>query len=383
MSSRKVAIPHVPKKSPKKVTKPIKIVKDIDDDTFTNSEDDEISEEKPVTVKSPKSATKQKVAIPKPVSKPKKPVEKKVAEKPSLKIVHDSYDTSLSDDNFTHFEEEMLEIFGDEETIRNVRARLLDAPLNEDCTHEVCFDADGLNICKECGCEVESLDFQPEWRFYGSSDNRNAKDPSRCHSSAESNRGGIDDVFTAAKLNHLSLAIRKKTEAKYRQIVGKETLRGKGRKSTVAACLLFTFRDEGDVRTSDDIRKLFELKKQEMSEGLTKYLAVFPNDRLQHIKPSDLIRRIMHQTKIDFRFYKYVLRMAKALEKVDYTLNHSSPQSVASAIVYLYLCLTPSVKENLGLTKTKFAREVGLSDITISKLVKKAAEIIGLSQLDL
>ena len=324
-----------------------------------------------IKVKTPPRKTttpKPQVAKTKPIPPPQKPA---------------PVDTSaaLIDDNFTVFDEEMLEFFGDAQTIQNIRARIIeDAPLGEECPHTQCFDADGINICKECGCEVEKLDFQPEWRWYGATDNRVSKDPSRCHRSKDSVRGGIEKVFTDAKLGHLSLAIRKKTELKYKKIVGCETVRGKGRKSIVAACLLFTFRDEGDVRTSDEIRVMFGLTKQEMSDGLTKYHAAFPEDRVQHIKPSDLIRRIMHLTKIDFSHYKFVLRMAKCLDKVDYTLNHSSPQSVASAIVYLYLCLTPEVKETLGFTKTKFAREVQLSDITISKLVKRAAEIIGLPQ---
>jgi hypothetical protein len=46
-------------------------------------------------------------------------------------------------------------------------------------------------------------------------------------------------------------------------------------------------------------------------------------------------------------------------------------------VLYLYICITPGLKTGLGITKTKFAKDVKLSDITITKLVKKAAEIIG------
>ena len=76
--------------------------------------------------------------------------------------------------------------------------------------------------------------------------------------------------------------------------------------------------------------------------------------------------------------YPSIFKIAKGLEGVDTCLNRSSPQSVASAIVYFYLCLFPKLKTELGLTKTKFAKDVKLSDITISKLVKKIAEIKGM-----
>lgn len=284
----------------------------------------------------------------------------------------------MSADGFSPYDEDLVEIFGEDvvstaDTIKTI----IDAPEEFDCEHKSVFEADGLNICKDCGCEVERLDFQPEWRFYGASDNRSSRDPSRCHRSKESTRGGIDKVFQDAKLGHLPASIRKKTEVKYKTIVGDETVRGTGRKAIVAACLLYTFREEGDVRTADEVGSMFGLSKQDMSFGLTKYHTAFPESRTANIKPSDLIRRIMYLAKIEMTHYKNILRISKCLEKVDTTLNRSSPQSVASAIVYLYICLTPEIKKNLGITKTKFSRDVSLSDITIAKLVKKAAEVIG------
>jgi len=286
------------------------------------------------------------------------------------------------------FDDEFLDFFGDTETYKQIKTKIIESVDHESetCTHDRFIDSDGINICELCGCEIEKLDFQAEWRFYGASDNKTTKDPSRCHRSRETTKGGIDKVFQDSRLGYLNQATRKKAEMKYKEIVGDETVRGKRRKSIVAACLLYTFRDEGDVRTSDEVRKMFcglngsgaGLTKQEMSEGLRRYHSVFKEDRTQHIKPADLIRRTMHLTKINISYYKYILRIAKCLEGVDSTLNRSSPQSVASAIVYFYLCLNPKLKNELGMTKTKFAKDVKLSDITISKLVKKTAEIIGM-----
>jgi transcription initiation factor TFIIIB Brf1 subunit/transcription initiation factor TFIIB len=295
----------------------------------------------------------------------------------------------MSNVSFTPYDEELVEFFGEDaaSTCKSLN-NVINAPEDE-CSHSLCFDVDGINICRACGCEIEVLDFQPEWRYYGASDTRTSKDPSRCHRSKESTRGGIDKVFQDAKLGHLPQAIRKKTEQKYKKIVGGETVRGRGRMSIVAACLLNTFRDEGDIRTADEVGGLFTLTKQEMSTGLTRYHATFPESRTINIKPSDLIRRIMHLTKIDFTHYRNIFRIAKCLEKVDPVLNRSSPQSVASSIVYLYLCLPQedneteeekkSLRKTMGITKTKFARDVNLSDITITKLVKRAAEVIGQS----
>jgi len=256
--------------------------------------------------------------------------------------------------------------------------------LTVQCEHTRYSEVEGNSVCEDCGCEVKTLDYQPEWRFYGSSDSRNTGDPSRCHRTKESTRGGIDKVFQDHKLLHIPQSIRKKTEVKYKLMVGNDTVRGKGRRARVAACLLFVYRDESDNRTSDEIRGMFDLTKQEMSVGLTHYHATFPEDRVKHLNPPALIQRVMKKMKINIpRHYRYILRIARCLEKTDGTLTRSNPASVAAAIVYLYLCLTPKLKKFIGLTKTKFARQMKLSDITITKLVRQAASVIGLTAIEM
>ena len=53
-------------------------------------------------------------------------------------------------------------------------------------------------------------------------------------------------------------------------------------------------------------------------------------------------------------------------------LGRSNPQSVAAAIVWLYLCLNPEVKAEHHLSKSLYAKRVSLSEITISKLAKES-----------
>ena len=253
-----------------------------------------------------------------------------------------------------------------------------------ECQHTRCSDVEGTSVCDECGCEVKTLDFQPEWRFYGASDSRNTGDPSRCHRTKESTRGGIDKVFQDHKLVHIPQAIRKKTEVRYKKMVGNDTVRGKGRRARVAACLMYVYRDDGINYTADEVRGMLDLTKQEMSVGLTHYHATFPEDRTKHLNPQDLIQRVMTRMKINrAKHYKYILRIARCLDKTDRTLIRSNPASVAAAIVYFYICLTPTLKKQLDFTKTKFARKMKLSDITITKLVKQAALIIGLSAVEM
>lgn len=259
-----------------------------------------------------------------------------------------------------------------------------DCELTKACEHAKHTEIDGTSVCEECGCELKTIDFQPEWRFYGASDSRNTGDPSRCHRTKESTRGGIDKVFQDHKLTHIPQAIRKKTEVRYKMMVGGDTVRGKGRKARVAACLMYVYRDEGINYTADEIRAMFDLTKQEMSVGLTHYHATFPEDRVKNLNPQDLVQRVMTKMKIAYApHYKYILRIARCLFKTDRILTRSNPASVAAAIVYFYICLTPALKKQIGFTKTKFARQMKLSDITITKLVKQAALIIGMESIEM
>jgi transcription initiation factor TFIIIB Brf1 subunit/transcription initiation factor TFIIB len=281
------------------------------------------------------------------------------------------------------FDEEFLDFFKDVNTYNAIKNRiettLTKVPTVpvQTCEHKNFLEEEGVRLCKECGVEVPILDFEPEWRYYGASDNRNTRDPSRCHGSAPVARGNIDKVFVDINLE-IPQALRKKAAMKYLKIVGNDTIRGKKRKAIVATCLMYIYREDGDNRTSDEMAKLFGLTKQEMSDGITSYLTVFVNDRVSTLKPSDLILRTLFKAGIDTSLhYQKIQAIAKYLENSDKTLKRSSPQSVASAIVYLYMCLHPEYKTRLGLTKQKFAQKAGLSEITITKLVKKSAELLG------
>jgi len=235
-------------------------------------------------------------------------------------------------------------------------------------------DNNGLYICRACGDELFELNFDPEWTYYGQSDNKRSADPARCHRSRSSNKEGVGKVFGELKLE-VAAAIRAQVSIRYDKIVNGETVRGKSRRAIVAACLFHIYPEFGQVRTSDYIRSLFDLTKKRMSEGLRRYYATFPEATSFHIRPVDLLSWILTLTGIDKSHYRKIVCITRYLENSSRLLKRSSPQSVAAGIVYFYLCLNPKYKAELGLTKNKFAEKARLSDITVNKLVREAASI--------
>ena len=250
----------------------------------------------------------------------------------------------------------------------------------EDCGMETCFhkntyeDDNGLIVCRDCGIESEMFDFKPEWRYYGSSDNKITKDPSRCRNKSRSNSRGIDKVFEDSRIE-IPEAVKAQINVKYNKVIGPNVARGRCRKGIIAACWFHVYREFGYYRTTDYIGSLFNLTKKNMSDGLTAYYEAFPEDRTAHTTAENLLEWILSLTGINKVHYRKIVAIARYLDNSSRLLKRSSPQSVATAVVYFYLCLNPQYKADLGLTKSKFAEKARLSDITVTKLVKEASMV--------
>jgi len=242
------------------------------------------------------------------------------------------------------------------------------------CPHKNIYEDDnGLHICKDCNVEFDIPSFEAEWRYYNNSDSSHTKDPSRCHRN-KSQDCNISKDFEKKNIQ-IPESIRKQVEVKYQKIVGDQTVRGKCRQAIIAACLFYTYPDFGEYRTSDYIRSKFDLSKKNMSTGLTRYYEVFIEDRNRNIKSEDLLLWLLTLTGVEKKYYKNIVQISRYLENSSQLLKRSSPQSVAAAVIYFYLCLNPDYKSKLGLTKNKFAEKALLSDITITKLVNEACNI--------
>lgn len=242
------------------------------------------------------------------------------------------------------------------------------------CLHENLFEDDnGLHVCKDCNTELDILGFEAEWKYYNNSDASSSKDPSRCHR----NRSQDCNILKDFEKKNISVpeSIRKHVECKYQKIVGNQTVRGKCRQAIIAACLFHTYQDFGEYRTSDYIRNKFDLSKKNMSAGLTRYYEIFIEDRNRNIRSEDLLVWLLTLTGVEKKYYQNIVQISRYLENSSKLLKRSSPQSVAAAVIYFYLCLNPDYKLKLGLTKNKFAEKALLSDITITKLVNEACNI--------
>lgn len=241
------------------------------------------------------------------------------------------------------------------------------------CLHLDSFkDENGLYVCRSCYQEIEILDSEPEWRNYGSSG-----DSSRCNFPIDECKSIKETLINENITVHD--AVLKQIVFYYKTIVRNgtknETYRGNNRKGIIAACLFHSYIEYGEYRTIDHIRNMFGINKKTMTKGIRQFALSFPDLKNKYIQPEDLVKWIMKLTGIGDEHYKAIMTLTKYFRNSSETLKRSSPQSVASAIIYFYLCLYKDYRKQLGLTKNKFAEKAQLSDITITKLAREAAVI--------
>jgi transcription initiation factor TFIIIB Brf1 subunit/transcription initiation factor TFIIB len=259
------------------------------------------------------------------------------------------------------------EVFGDETTYK----KYLNELTKEDgvCEHKVVMDSGDFQVCTDCGDTKEVFSYDPEWRYYGVQDNRAAKDPSRCRYSSNT---ASRTIKKALEVRKISDAMVESTIKKYETVVGKKTMRGEKRNGIIAICLWVSLREIGDFRTVTEVGALFNLERKNLYKGLQTYSQAFPGDRTITVTPSDLLTRTIKLAEIQDSYKEELKKLCLQLENKSRMLGRSNPQSVAAAIVWLFLCLNPDVKAEHHLSKTLYAKRVSLSEITISKLAKES-----------
>ncbi len=292
------------------------------------------------------------------------------------------------------------------------------------CPHSDVLFSRGERICKTCGIHLEShIVFEPEWHSYCE-----GPDTSRCHlggpqTKAEASplKAFFDSLLCPASAMILDASTKMETEVKYAEVTGGDTFQGKRRDALAATCLLYSFRERGDMRTSEEVRAMTSLTKKDMSFGLCTYnshirAAVIKGDMPPTgggnpaIRPRDLLRRTMVKADIPLCRWESVISFSNRVEDAcialrenpislreessilradarrdgssgglasqkgmatDDVLGRSSPQAVAAAIVFSY-----AADSGAKIKKVSFAARVGVSDVTLGKLCKRIVSLI-------
>jgi transcription initiation factor TFIIIB Brf1 subunit/transcription initiation factor TFIIB len=235
------------------------------------------------------------------------------------------------------------------------------------CLHQEIIKIDTEDVCKECGCIVEQLDFS-----FDKNDEGN-----RCQYKTKNART-IDDVFSRNGVQ-IPEMLMDMGEQKYKVVVNSEKVRGKDRDALVAVCLLFCLRKLGDKKTVDDMRRTFNVSRKKISCSLSKYYRHFPLDRIGYLYPEDLIKRTLELQDVDLKYTFSIQKLCTIIKGKSKTLNRSTPQSIATTMTYLYLKNRPDIPEEIK-DKKLFSKKAFISEITIDKILKEVCSLLGIAQ---
>jgi transcription initiation factor TFIIIB Brf1 subunit/transcription initiation factor TFIIB len=240
------------------------------------------------------------------------------------------------------------------------------------CEHNDLVNENGITSCLDCGEQIQkTITHEKEWRFYGHSDNKRSSDPNRVQMRKSEDRNINKDVENMG----FSETIVSKANEIYIQVTKGQIFRGDSRKAVVFACIYHAYKMAGKCQTPKNLMETFGLNKKNSLKGLKIVNINSPKDSPIHVST---LTAVHHINEI---MDKFSATQAQKLEVIQLycrtknrssKLNRSRPQSVASALIYYYICT-----KKMDISLKKFAQKADLSELTINKNAKEVALILG------
>ena len=233
------------------------------------------------------------------------------------------------------------------------------------CCHPVIQN----NCCVDCGVVIEnSIEFNKEWK---NSQNRNSSDPSRCLMRKNNEKSIDKDVENLC----IPQNIIQEANKIYQHVVKNNIYRGNTRKSIIFACVFYAYKQFKQPQSCDQLIKLFNLQKRNGLRGLKIVSLNSTNNfinKSSYITPEDIIKEIMNEFEASNQDTLNVINLYNIIKnKKSMVLSRSRPQSIASGVIRYYI--TKNKKE---ISMDTFKEKVGLSELTINKIVKEITRIL-------
>ncbi|AHA46100.1 putative transcription initiation factor TFIIB [Insectomime virus] len=249
----------------------------------------------------------------------------------------------------------------------------------ETCPHNNLEKKGGKRICVDC---FEVLEEELTY----TKDDTAAFGPNRSCAGRVTTRG-VEKRNIFKDLGGISLPenIIESANAKYQKImekVGGECAikRKKKRKGVIIVCTQMALKEHGEKRSVHDVARLFEgdIQKKAISYGLKKYCKVFRESLTEYTQVSDLIQRTINLCKIPPSKYDEILEICLSVQGKTRVLKSAKPQSVASAVVFLWQTMNKDKPWACYVPKKEFAKIVCLSEATITKHAEEVIRYLGL-----
>lgn len=278
----------------------------------------------------------------------------------------------------------------------------------ERCVH--CGSADivmegGCLVCNRClTLHHRRLDNAPEWRYYGSEDNR-AQNPTRCGPPSseliptmgtslcngiggggggstrmlqkyhmwnslthrERSLYGVFDTLTVnAANNGIPSCILEEAKSLYKRVSDTRISRGENRNAIIACSIYMSCKTNNVPRSIKEIATIFNIRTSAMTKGCKLFQEVMKTNVMSS-RPADFIPRFCSKLQLGKDIVVLTDHVIRVADDICIVTESTPPSLVASVI---YLSCTVLGKQ---ISKKDIAAACQISHVTISKCYKKLA----------
>ncbi len=235
------------------------------------------------------------------------------------------------------------------------------------CSCSDTVEEQGVLMCRGCGREIQENKGN---RWSGIEGGRGVSDPTRCQARKVDEKSIFKDVETYG----FSPAIVHVANDIYIQVTDSKIYRGESRRGIIFSCIFHAFKLSGAPQSSDSLNSVFKLDRKVMLKGMKHVSLHAPKDsafRRTYITPIEIIDETMTKPNATKEHKQEVNVLYDLVRNRSSMVNRSKPQSVAAGLVFYYI-----TKQNKRVTMKDFTKLVGLSELTIQKLVKEIERIL-------
>jgi len=273
-----------------------------------------------------------------------------------------------------------------------------------------CNEINGVLVCSVCSNIISNILNGPEWRYYGSDDNRSS-DPTRCgmpvnillpkssvgsiilnQKTKEKNMNNIrkyqewssmtykerslykvfNQITEITKLNELPKVIEIESKSLYKIISDTKISRGNNRKGIIAACVYFACKTCNASRSQKEIAQMFSIRFPIITKGckLFQEIIQMSNHKTRiidavSIKSSDFIDRFCNKLNIEDIHIEKIKNIEKNITRYN-IISEVRPDSISAGCILLYCKLN-----NIDIDKKDISKICKISEVTINKCYKK------------
>lgn len=240
-----------------------------------------------------------------------------------------------------------------------------------ECKHDEIVIEGQTQICTICGMTMErDINYNKEWRYYGSMDTRHNGDPNRCNMRKPEEKTIMKDI---EKLGFTDKIVQQ-ANCIYQQTTQGHIFRGNSRKGIIFACVYHACKLNNTPQSCEQLMEIFQLDRKIALKGIK-----FVNLHLSRESPlrqitidtEHIIVEIMNKFYANDTHIQEVLEIYNKIKNSTSLLKRSRPHSVASGIVRYYI-----MQKNTSISMDFFKNKVQLSEMTIVRIVKEISKII-------